>query len=222
MKCVWSVLLLFFVLSAQAAFAAEFPAQARLFLGSTNANPTDLNQEMTTLGLTDFKSIGKYGAEITYPLARFLDVGMRYEKRSLANKELTPTANADYRALLNQDAVLLLARVPFWKNDFVRLDVFGGVGGTNTTLNIRSATQSGELTRRESKDWFASLYTSVGGSVAIGYKSVYFFIEGGVESNKVDTLKRSENFTSSIQTLQLSGGYASVGLMFDGIKARSK
>lgn len=202
--------------------AGEFKAQGRVFVGSTSADPTNLNDEMNSLGLKEFKSITQYGAEITYPVLSFLDFGMRYHKIYTINKEVTETYGADYRAILDQDAVMLVARVPFLKTQLIHMDVFGAVGGTNTTLNLKTSSQTGEITRREANDWFASVVSSFGGSIAIGYKSVFLVVEGGVETNKVDSLKRTSTLNSNIQNITLSGSYVTVGLMFDGINAYSK
>lgn len=207
---------------ADITWAGQFPAQARLFAGVLSSNPSELNQEMTSQGLKEFRSIPQYGVEITYPAAKYLDAGIRYQKRYLKNEEVNPTPNSGYNALLDQDTILLIARVPLWKSDNVRLDVFGGLGGSNTTLKIKSATQDGELSRRESNDWLASLNTAAGGSVAVGFKSIYLVFEGGFESNKVDSFKRNGNINSNIQSVDLSGGYFTVGLMFDGITATTR
>lgn len=219
----FSWILVAFILSGvDTSWASQFPAQARLFAGALSANPSELNQEMTSQGLKEFKSILQYGVEITYPVAKYLDAGIRYQKRYLKNEEVNPSPNSGYNALLDQDTILLIARVPFWKTETVRLDIFGAVGGSNTTLKIKSGTQDGELSRRESNDWLASFNTAVGGSVAVGFKSFYLVFEGGFESNKIDSFKRSGNINSNIQTVDLSGGYLTVGLMFDGITATTK
>lgn len=214
--------LLLFIFEVPAFAAIQFPAQARLFAGATTADPTNVNQEMDAQGLKEFKSIAKYGLEITYPALSLLEVGLRYTKRYIKNGEVNPTPNADYRALLDQDSVSLIARVPFIKTQVVRVDVFGGVGGSNTSLKIKTATQDGELSRRASNDWYATLQSSLGGTVAVGFKNFYVFLEGGFESNKVGSLQRSGTINGNIQTIDLSGGYASIGLMFDGITATSK
>lgn len=204
------------------AFAAQFPVQARFSLGVTSADPSNLNQEMNAQGIKEFKSIPKYGVEATYALAGMLDVGFRYEKRYFSNLEVNPTPNADYQAALDQDAVLFIARIPFIKSSIFRMDIFGGVGGSNTTFKIKASTQDGEIARRESGDWFASMYSSYGASAGVGYKGVYFFVEGGMESNKVDTFKRTGNVNTNVQTIDLSGGYVSAGLIIDGMTATSK
>lgn len=202
--------------------ANEFPVQARLFAGSTAINPSNLNQELANQNIKDFKSIANYGVEITYPVLKFLDAGMRYTKRSAFQDEVNSSSNTSYEATLSQDSILLLTRAPLLKTDIVRLDAFVGVGGSNTTLTLKTATQDGELSKRETNDWLASPYASYGASLAIGYRQFYFIIEAGYETNKVDSFKRSGNINNNIQNIDLSGGYASIGLLFDGITAKSK
>lgn len=215
--------ILFFILSFFAtcfAQAAEtFPAQARLFIGSTKANPSNLNSEMSAQGIKKFDNITKFGVEITYSLIKYLDVGINYTKHYQKNLEVTPTVGQNYSALLDQDAVQLIARVPFLRMDFMRADIFGGVGGSNTTFKIKTASQDGELSRREGKDWFAAPVASYGASLSFGWKKFFFVLEGGAEMNKVDSFKRSGNINNNVQNIDLSGGYFQVGVMFDGVTA---
>lgn len=217
-----AMIVLVLVSSIEAANADEFPVQGRVFAGVTSVDPSNMNQELRAQNLQEFKSISKFGAEITFPVASYLNVGIGYAKRYMSKDETDSSPSTDYQALINQDAVLLLARVPFIKTDIFRADVFAGVGGSNTTLTIKTASQDGELTKREGNDWFASLYASYGASVAVGYKNVYFIVEGGFESNKVDSFKRNGTINGNIQTVDLSGPYVMVGLMFDGIPAHSR
>ena len=196
--------------------------QARLFAGVTDVKPENLNQELTAQGLREFKSISKFGAEITYPVARFLDVGMNYTKRYMSRDEIDSDPSTDYQALLDQDTISLVARVPVLKTGIVRLDAVAGIGGSNTTLTLKSASQDGELLRREGGDWLATLYSNYGASIAIGYKNFFLVVEGGVESNKVDSFKRKGTINENIHTIDLSGSYVTVGLLFDGISAHKK
>ncbi|MNT43520.1 hypothetical protein D3C72_1799970 [compost metagenome] len=118
---------------------------------------------------------------------------------------------------LDQDAFMLIARVPFVKTDIYRIDAFAGVGGTNTKLNVKTSSQDGEFTKSVGESWYASPYAAAGASVSVGYKFFYVVFEGGIESNKVKDLKSSGTVNSSIDTLDLSGSYFSLGLMFDGV-----
>ncbi len=201
--------------------AAVFRADARLFAGITTAAPGNLNQEMKAQGLNDFKSIMKYGVEITYPVTSFLNGGLRYTKRYVSTSEISP-AGANFYGLINQDSVSLIARAPLVNGDAFRFDIFGGVGGTNTSFTIKTATQAGNLDRRDSGDWFSTLTTTAGASVGVGHKSFFVYVEGGYESNKVDSFKRSGNINGNIQTIDLSGPYVMLGLMFNGVTASTK
>lgn len=202
--------------------AVEFPAQARLFVGVTSADPTNLNQELQAQGLKDFKTIPKAGVEITYPVFSFLEVGLNYTKRNLSRDESDTNYTTEYQATLNQDAVQLIARVPVIKTSFFRVDAFGGIGGSNTTMSIKSASQDGELAKKAAEGWFSTPISSYGVSAAVGYKNFFLVLEGGFESNKVDSFASTGNLNGNIQTIDLSGSYATIGLLFDGITARTK
>lgn len=202
--------------------ANEFAAQARLFIGSTTVKPTVWNTELTNLGLKDYKDVGHYGVEIMKPIASQLSVGMRYTKRHVGRDEINGDSSTNYESVINQDSILLLARMPLLKKEIFMLDLFGGVGGSNTTLRLRSATQNGELTKRETNDWLASPYFSLGASAAVGMGKFFFFTELGYDSNRVESFKRSEGLTTNVSALDLSGSYVSIGILFDGITATSK
>ena len=203
-------------------FAAEFPAQGRLFLGSSLAKPTQINTSLSADGMSEFKSVGQYGLEITYPLKSFLNVGMRYHRTDQVAYE-NPDSNAtNYEAELIQDEVLLLARVPVYKQGLFLVDVFAGIGGTNTTYKVRTATQNGELTKKAPSDWFASPAAAAGVSVGVGYNNIYGFIEAGYEYNKVSSFERTGTVNASVQEVDLSASYITLGILFDGIKATSK
>ncbi|WP_374028904.1 hypothetical protein [Bdellovibrio bacteriovorus] len=202
--------------------AKEFPVQARLFAGNSKVDPKNVNEVIEAQGLKKIDSVSRYGVEITYPAMKYLDVGVRYTK-ILGDVEENPASSAtDYSAKVDQDALLLLARVPLYRNDVVRFDGFAGVGGTNTKLKVRTASQDGEFTKSAGEGWAASPYTAVGGSLSIGYKKFYFVVEGGIENNKVDGFDRSGSASASIDTLDLSGSYFSVGIMFNGISGSIK
>lgn len=221
MKALFFVLTIF--LSFEFANAAEtFPAQARLFIGSTHVDPSNLNTEMSAQGIKKFDNVAKFGVEITYSLIRYLDIGFNYTKHYQRNLEMTPTAGQDYGATLDQDTVQFIARVPFLRTNFLRADIFGGAGGSNTTFKIKTASQDGELSRREGKDWFAEPVLSYGASVALGWKRFFLVLEGGSELNKVDSFKRKGNINPNVREIDLSGGYFQIGLMFDGVTATKR
>lgn len=197
--------------------ASEIPVQARLFLGSTGISPTNLNDSIEPQGLKKMDLLNQFGVEITYPVMSYLNVGVRYTKRTQTAVESTEDPNTDYSAKLDQDSILLVARAPFLKTEVFRLDAFAGVGGSNTTLKVKTAGQDGELTQSAGEGWAASPYAAAGIAASVGYKWIYFTLEGGIESNKMNDLKRTGSVASSIDSLDLSGSYFVIGIMMDGI-----
>ncbi len=120
---------------------------------------------------------------------------------------------------------MLVARVGFLKTPIFRADVFAGVGGSNTSLKINTATQVGELSKKESGDWFASPCFAYGVSAAAGYKNFYFFLEVGMQNNSVSGLKMDGTLsgnTALIDKIDLSGPYFAAGFLFDGLTGSSK
>ncbi len=215
------IILTFLLIISSTSFAEEFKAQGRLFIGSINSDLSQLNANLKNDGMGTFVSTGQYGLEITYPW-KSLNIGMRYHKTNQVVYENPENTATNYRAELLQDEIMLLARAPLYKNGSFLVDIFAGVGGTNTTYRVNSATQNGELTKTAPNDWFASPMGAAGVSVGIGYNRVYGFIEAGYEYNKVSSFERSGSVSNSIQELNLSGHYIILGVMFDGIMASSK
>jgi hypothetical protein len=214
--------LLTFLTFSNTANARDLPVQVRLSAGMTGVSPTNANEGLTTQGLKKLENVTQLGLEITYPIASYLDVGARYTKRLGDSEENPADPNTDYSAKLDQDSVMLIARAPFLKSDAFRMDAFVGIGGSNTSLKIKSAGQDGELTSKADEGWFDSPYAAAGISASVGYKMFYLVFEGGYESNKVSSFKRSGTVSSSIDTLDLSGSYFTISLMFDGIQGSVK
>ena len=208
-------LLIFLILTAPTmfAFAADVTGQARLFLGSTKINPSDVNSDLTTQSLQTMDSLNQYGVEITFPVIKYLNLGLRYTRHDIS-KDPVNSGSANYKAEISQDSMLAVARVPFFKTDIVHIDGFAGLGGSNTTYKITSAAEDGELDKKNS--FFASPDFSFGGSIAFGYKKYFFVIEGGYEINKITGLQ-SSGTVNNISTIDLSGTYVAVGIMFDEI-----
>ena len=200
----------------------SFPAQARLFVGVAKIDPKDVNPLMSSQGLQSFSALAQYGVEITYPLLRYLDVGMRYSRRGITQHENGAGTLPLYSGTISQDAIFLLARVPVVRTSLFKFDVFGAAGGSNTGFDLRSAAQNGSLTKREAKDWVASPIAAYGASAGIGYQRFYLFAEGGMEHNTVSRMAHSGTLNGSVSSLGLTGPYALIGILFDGISATQR
>ena len=201
------------IFSTCKAVAAEKAGQARLFFGSTQVKPSNLNTELTAQGIKNVDLNNQAGVEITFPTNDYLNLGLRYTKRLISQDDSVTTT--DYKAEINQDVAALVARYAFLKTDMVRLDAVIGVGGSNTTYTLKTATQDGGLSKTGSP--FATLYSTAGVSLALGKGKFYFVLEGGLDSQKADKLDRSGTINNNVNEIDLSGAYFNIGLMFDGI-----
>lgn len=208
MKCYLALLI--FILSSSAQAAGDFPAKARLFAGNTWAENETLNQEMQTQGLKEFGVLGKFGVEITFEW-NFLEVGLAYMKRGIENDETISETSTLYTARLDQDIFIGVVRLPLIKSSFFRADVFGGAGGSSATLKVVNASQNGELKNGS----FSAPFLTYGASAGLGYKGFYFYIEGGFDSCKVESLTRTGTISNAVQSINASGAYGAFGLMFD-------
>lgn len=201
------------ILTTAKTLAAEKNGQARLFFGSTQVKPSGLNTELTAQGIKNVDLNNQAGVEITFPTTDRLNLGLRYTKRLISQDD--SVAATDYMAEINQDVAALVARYVFLKTDIVRLDAVVGVGGSNTSYTLKTATQDGGLSKTGSP--FATLYSTAGVSMAIGKGKFYFVLEGGMDSQKAESLERTGTINNNVTEIDLSGAYFNIGLMFDGI-----
>ena len=201
--------------------ATTFPLAVRIFIGQTNISPKNLNNELALQGIKTVDAISQLGIEATQPINKELDWGLRYSRKYVKNDEQPDNSLTAYNATIDQDAILILTRYAYFKQEALRADVFIGVGGSNTSYKIKSATQDGELSKKEVNDWVASPFAAAGLSVGVGHKNFYFTVEGGYEYNKVDSFKRTGTINANVDTLDLSGSYFKIGLMFDGLSGSS-
>ncbi|WP_413578136.1 hypothetical protein ACLVWU_06295 [Bdellovibrio sp. HCB290] len=203
------------LLTSSSAFSADLGlGQGRLFLGSAQVSPSELNTELTAQGIKNVDLNNQFGIEITFPTFEYLQLGLRYSHHLLSQD--ASTSGNDYKASLTQDSMMGVARIPLVKSDVVRFDLFAGVGASKSSYTIKSASQDGKL----EKD--VSPIAAAGASVAVGYKKFFLFFEGGYESNKLDDLSSSGTINTNVKSIDLSGSYLLMGLMFDGIPIFSK
>jgi len=211
----------FLMFASVHAAAKEVEAHVRLIGGFNSIDPKDVNEEMELQGLKKFDSLLQYGLEAAFPMGPF-SAGLRYIKRTGAQDENPAVLDTAYRAQIDQDSAQLVGRFAYIRTKLLRADVFGGFGGTNTNMKIRSATQDGQLSKKDNNAWFAGSMSSFGTSVGIGWEKFYFVIEAGVETNKVKDLKRSGTVNTNIEEIDLSGSFVTIGIFFDGMALKKK
>ncbi len=201
--------------------AATFPIRSRVFLGASEGKLSNVNTELRNLGLEEMGSVPFYGAELTYKVLPIVEVGLNYLKRQNTRKS-TATSSSNYGAEFDQNIFLGILRIPFIKTSVLRIDVFAGIGGSNTKLKINTASVNGEVSKKDSKEFVASFTSRYGASVGAGFKGVYFYVEGGYEDNKVNSLDRTGNINTNISSIDMSGTYGLIGLQFDAPEIFSK
>lgn len=206
------ILGLAFVFTGPAALAATDLGQGRLFLGSTQTKPTELNTELTTQGLKNVTLNNAFGVEITFPMAQVFQLGLRYTHHLISQDEDPSNTSTDYKAELVQDTMMGVARLPFFKSDVVYADVFVGAGAAlSTNYTIKTASQDGKLTSGTTP------VAAAGASLSLGFKQYYFMMEAGYEMNKLDKFTSSGTINGNVTAMDLSGSYFLIGFMFDGI-----
>lgn len=194
---------------ASSALAKEDLGQGRLFLGTTTTKPSEVNTELKAQDLKTIERLGWLGVEITFPTFGVLQTGLRYTRHS--TKQDPNTSGTGFYADLTQDSMQGIVRYGFLGTDNVKMDVFLGAGAGKTTYTEKFATQDGKL------DKGASFVASGGVSLALGAKQFFLVLEGGYESNKVDGFTRSGTLNDNIKSIDMSGPYFMIGLMFDAI-----
>ena len=213
------ILFLSFLISFASVHAASSSkdkegVQGRLSYGRLFASPETLNSEMTSLGQTKFGNIDRFQIEITYPVLQSLDLGVRFDKNFAKSSSTTVPSYRDNTSL-DQTGLQLLMRVPLLKKEYIRFDIFGSYGGSNTSIEIKSNNKSVKLEKSGAFNWSGTEYSSYGATLGLGLKGYYLYAEGGVLNSKVDSFEKSGELTTNVNSLDLSGKYVVFGVIFD-------
>lgn len=199
----------------------NFPVQGRLFIGADFIKPTNVNTQLSDNGFQTLKNVVQYGAEVTFAVTPWLDFGGRYVRHGVDLSGTSSTTNATYTTSIRQDSVIFLARLPIVRTSVFKFDLFGGGGAGNTNFTVQtSGASTGSYS--SSATWQKNPLLAGGASIGIGYKKVYFYIEGGYEQNKTTGMTQSGSLSMDVSSLDLSGPYVMIGLLFDGAKGSKK
>jgi len=219
-KIIFSLIFLYALFLFSPAQASERYGQARLFLGSTVVSPGELNASLDAQGMKSVNLNNQFGLEINFPLGDNFHYGLRYSRRIVSQDEANSNPSTDYKTDMTQDVAAGVLRFSFLKTEHLLFDAVVGVGGSNTDTKIKTASQDGEL--QKSGQPFGTLYSMAGLSFGVGKGKYFFVMEAGYEQQKVDGFNRTGTIDSSIQSMNLSGEYFTIGFIFDGIPIFSK
>lgn len=87
---------------------------------------------------------------------------------------------------------------------------------------MNTSSSNGQLSRTVSGNWLATPYLATGASIGFGINGILIYAESGFESNKVNGLQKTGVIASNLSTIDLTGTYFMIGIMFDGIKGSKK
>ncbi len=209
-------------LVSMSSFAVDIPVQVRLYAGGSTLTAEDMNTELIDSNLKKMSTAMNFGAEISYPLLSFFDVGIRYNKKIGISDEAPTDDLTNYYAGLGQEAYYLLTRIKFLRIANLELDAFAAYGGTNTTLKIITASQNGEITKKAETGWYANTANLVGASASIKLSQFRIVLEAGLETNRVASLDYTGTVDHDIGVIDLTGPYAGIAFQFDGVKTSGK
>lgn len=207
-KTVVLMLAFVFIYSQSALSAREFPAQLRLYTGKSLINSTVINDYLATQTLDPMKEVGRVGIELGAMANKHIYLGFKY---NLGQKTIDgPTSGES--VTLTHGFGQIIGRVAFVKADTHYVDFLLGIGGASLALLKKGNTDS----MLERTDYSSRIFNA-GFSAGIGYKRFFIFTEVGYEKNYVGPMERTQGTLAPIEGVDLSGPYATVGIMIDGI-----
>lgn len=216
MKNIFPFLFLLVPYIAQADSKITLP-QIYLFVQSSSIAPTEVNDYLSTNGIEKFTNLYGVGMEVSQPIFPRFNLGARVSMHYQSqNEKAKPSANPTnpYYGTLQQVRGAGVARLGLVQSNLMRVDAVGGAGMTNGRLTTHLSGGDATIDDGYNNNKMSNFYSFYGASVAVGWKQFYFVTEAGYEMNKVGKLKCSTNATHSISTLDLSGGYVTIGLMW--------
>lgn len=187
-------------------------AQVRLTVGQTNIKPTEVNDTIKAQGLQPFLKNYGYGVEITKDVLPLLNLGLRFEGKytKVDSESSASVASKAYYSSIQSEIIDGVFRIDIVNAPNMKLDLMGSGGFASNTLEIHTTTSGeGNFTR-------ANLHAKAGASIGFGFMGVFLMAEGGYEWNNMGGPTRNGTTPASIDRIDLSGPYASVGFIFTG------
>lgn len=212
----YSVLFIYFCLAfSEAAFGNEKRVQGRAFVSQISPAATELKGEFARNGVPDLGVYLRIGAEFTYPVLEYLDLGFRYENITASAPGFTNLTGLQ-TSKATMDSLQFLARIPIIKLSFFRFDIFGAYGLNSSTVEFATATQYTKVSGGGSWHPEDSQSSGYGASVGVGYNGFYIYGEAGRTINVNQGLRRTGSLVTTYSKFDLSADYIAVGFIYDG------
>jgi len=212
-KIVLGVLVGLLVVSENSFAGDEVINQIKILYGQRSLDPKDANTLVEGDGIEAIKKINYLGLEASKDLGSVVNLGLRMNLGTMRAKPTDSTASGTYYALLSQVDFLIMLNFPLIKSEKFKAEIVSGIGASSSSITMKTASQDGGFSATQ------SLPTAViGAAVAVGHKYVFLRIEGGYEYSKAGSLVKTGTPTGTLETLDTSGPYVSVGILIDGLK----
>ena len=195
--------------------ANEKRVQGRAFVSQISPEAPEFKNEFIKNGIPDLGVYLRTGADFTYPVLDYLDLGFRYENIEATGPYFfsstgIKTSKATMRSLQ------FLARIPIVKVSFFRFDVFGSYGLNSSDVEFASSTQSTKVSGGGMWHPEDAESSSYGASVAVGYNGYYFYAEAGRSININRSLVKTGTLVTTYNKFDLSADYIAFGFIYDG------
>lgn len=189
--------------------------QGRAFYSQMSPDPVAMKSEMQAKGVSDFGIYQRLGADFTYPVSEYIDLGARIENITSTGTQYSHTQRT-YGSKLEMNTLQALLRVPVLKTSFFRFDVFGTYGIAAAEVELATATSASSVSGRSYTTGAESRTTTYGASVGVGYNGWYLYAEAGRSVNLLGSLEHTGSLSTSFRELDLSADYIAVGFIHDG------
>lgn len=188
-------------------------SEVRFFLSDTTfANKDEnLGALMQADQIEELKTVTGFGLEVDAELSSWFKAGTKIKGVfDGSNKKEAPFPATEYLSV-QQYAAGLTGRVMLVNKEKFFFDVFGELGLSNNTVELRTTAGNAKW------DKDMHFYQRAGASMGIGGSAFKMFVEGGYENFKLDHLKYEGTTGQNIDEIDLSGSYVSVGLIVSGL-----
>ncbi|WP_409478686.1 hypothetical protein [Pseudobdellovibrio sp. HCB154] len=198
------------------AHAKEFNlkwSEVRFFLSDTTfANKDEnLGALMQAEQIEELKKVTGFGLEVDAELSSWFKAGTKIKGVfNGSNKKEAPFPATEYLSV-QQYSAGLTGRVMLVNKENFFFDVFGELGLSNNTVELRTTMGNAKWDKN------SHFYQRAGASTGFGGSSFKMFVEGGYENFKLDNLKHEGAIGQNINEIDLSGPYVSVGLIISGL-----
>lgn len=188
-------------------------SELRVFASETQfANQSEeLNTLLAADGIEKLDKVVGFGLEANADVTSWFKAGTKFKGIFAGSNKNEAQLPATEYIQIQQYSAGLIGRIGLINKQNFLLDVFAEAGLSNNTIEIKSSLGTAKWDKK------SHFYQRAGASLAAGGSGFKFYVEGGYENFKLDNLEHTGSFGQSTSSIDLSGPFVGVGLIFSGI-----